>query len=295
MRRMAYMAAIDWSEVTALATAALVVAASAAALYAKRDIDAHLHTSADDQRATREATKAAQEAAQRQLRASYRPLLVEVPCNGPPDEDDRPLVAGPNKGRVQLRFPGGHEDRADPRSVYVALRGARINVAVPLRNVGNGLAFIDLLRVQLIGQRMLPRRSGEIVTKIDRPRVPPGETTRILHAPAISHTEMADYPWALTMKVPYWDFVGEEGWVAIIELEQAYQDGPWSLRWMRHEALPPGGGAGTEASGKVAEGGALPAEGRAAISSVRGAPLNRYIVSVICAPQTPASARPLGA
>jgi hypothetical protein len=46
------MAAIDWSAVTALATVALVIAASAAALYAKRDIDAHLSTSADDLRAT---------------------------------------------------------------------------------------------------------------------------------------------------------------------------------------------------------------------------------------------------
>jgi len=72
---MAHMAAIDWSEVTALATVALVIAATAAALYAKRDIEAQLHTSADDLLATREATKAAQEAAQRQLRASYRPLL----------------------------------------------------------------------------------------------------------------------------------------------------------------------------------------------------------------------------
>jgi hypothetical protein len=138
MRRMVHMAAIDWSAVTALATVALVLAASAAALYAKRDIEAHLRTSADDLRATREATQAAQEAAQRQLQASYRPLLIETPPHGPPDESDRALVAGPNKGRVQLRFPGGHEDFADPRAVYVELSGPRINVAVPLRNVGNG-------------------------------------------------------------------------------------------------------------------------------------------------------------
>jgi hypothetical protein len=236
---MAYMAAINWSEVTALATIALVLAASAAALYAKRDIEAHLRTSADDLHATREATKAAQEVAQRQLQASYRPLLIEVPPHGPPDEGDRPLVAGPNKGRVQLRFPGGHEDHADPRSVYVALSGPRINVAVPLRNVGNGLAVIHPVQVQLLGQRMLPQRAGEWLTVIERPRLPPGEMTRILHAPTISPTEMADYPWILTLRVPYWDFAAEQGSVALIYLQQAYRDDPWSLLWIKHEALGP--------------------------------------------------------
>ncbi len=243
MRHMAYLAVIDWSEITALATVALVLAASAAALYAKRDIEAHLRISADDLHATREATKAAQEAAQRQLRASYRPLLVEVPPHGPPDESDRALVAGPNKGRVRLKFPGGHEDETDPGAVYVALSGPRINVAVPLRNVGNGLAVIHPMQVQLLGPRMLKQRVGEWLTVVERPRVPPGETTRILHAPQISATEMADYPWDLTLRVPYWDFAAEEGWVALIYLQQAYQGDPWLLRWIKHE---PFGSSATE-------------------------------------------------
>ncbi len=250
---MAYMAAIDWSEVTALATIALVLAASAAALYAKRDIEAHLSTSAEDLHATREATKAAQGAAQRQLQASYRPLLIEALPDGPPDESDRALVAGPNRGRVQLRFPGGHEDFADPRVVYVALSGPRINVAVPLRNVGNGLAVIHPMQVQLLGQRMLSQRVGEFLTVVERPRVPPGETTRILHAPTISPTEMADYPWVLTLRVPYWDFAAEEGWVALIYLEQAFRDDPWSLRWIKHEAF---GAPATEGQTTEADGGA---------------------------------------
>ncbi len=251
MSRMAYVAAIDWSEVTALATGALVLvtvalvaAAGVAALYAKRDIDAHLKTAADDLHATREATKAAQEGAQRQLRASYRPLLIELPPYGPADENDPVLEAGPAEGRVPLRFPGGHEGLAEPRGVYVALSGPRINVSVLLRNVGNGLAVIHPMQVQLLGQRMLPQRLGEFLTVVERPRVPPGETTRILHAPTINHTEMADYPWVLTLRVPYWDFAVEEGWVALIYLEQAYQDEPWSLREIRHEALEPPGAKG---------------------------------------------------
>ncbi len=232
---MAYMAAIDWSEVTALATVALVLAASAAALYAKRDIEAHLRTSADDLRATREATKAAQEAAQLQVRASYRPLLIELPPYGPSDENDPVLEGGPDQGRVPLRFPGGYEGVAEPREVYVALSGPRINVSVLLRNVGNGLAVIHPMQVQLLGPRILKQRVGEFLTVVERPRVPPSETTRILHAPTISHTEMADYPWDLTLRVPYWDFAAEEGWVALIYLQQAYQDDPWLLRWIKHE------------------------------------------------------------
>jgi hypothetical protein len=250
---MAHMAAIDWGEVTALATVALVLAASAAALYAKRDIEAHLSTSADDLLVTREATKAAQEAAQRQLRASYRPLLIELPPYGPIDENDPMLEGGPDAGKVPLSFPGGHEGIVEPRGVYVALSGPRINVSVLLRNVGNGLAVIHPMQVQLLGQRMLPQRVGEYVTKIERPRVPPGETTRILHAPTISHEKMADYPWSLTLQVPYWDFAGEEGWVALIYLEQAYQDEPWSLRWMKHEPFgsPAADGQTTEAGGSA--------------------------------------------
>ena len=104
---MSHHAAIDWGEVTALATAALVFAAALAALYAKRDIDAHLQTSAEDLHATREATKAAQEAAQRQLRASYRPLLIDLPAYGPIDENDEALegTRTQRKGRCDWTLP----------------------------------------------------------------------------------------------------------------------------------------------------------------------------------------------
>lgn len=241
---MDHMASINWSEITALATGvlalltlALVIVAGIAARYAKRDIEAHLRTSADDLRATREATQAAQEAATRQLRASYRPLLIELPPYGPYDENDEVLEGGPNAGLVLLTFPGGHQGTAYPRGVFVEPSGPRINVSVLLRNVGNGLAVINPGEVQLLGQRMLPQRQGEYLTDVERPRVPPNETTRIIHAPTISQTEMATYPWVLTLRVPYWDFAGEECWVALIHLEQAFQNDPWKLHWIRHEAL----------------------------------------------------------
>jgi len=165
------------------------------------------------------------------------------------------LEGGPDAGKVPLSFPGGHEGNAEPRAAYVALSGPRINVSVLLRNVGNGLAVIHPMQVQLLGPRMLPQRAGEWLTVVERPRVPPGETTRILHAPTISATEMADYPWNLTMRVPYWDFAAEEGWVALIYLEQAYQGDPWSLRWIRHEPFgaPAAEGQTTEGSESASE------------------------------------------
>jgi hypothetical protein len=80
------MAATDWNEVTAIATGALavltfllVIAAILAARYAKSDIETQLKTSAEDLRATREATQTAQAMAQRQIEASHRPLLIDVP------------------------------------------------------------------------------------------------------------------------------------------------------------------------------------------------------------------------
>jgi hypothetical protein len=190
----------------------------------------------------------AYEAAQSQLRASYRPLLIELPRFGPADENDPVIEGGPEQGYVPLRFPDGHDGTVEPRAVYVALSGPRINVSVLLRNVGNGLAVIHPMQVQLLGPRMLPQRLGEYVTKIERPRVPPNETTRILHAPTINPTEMAAYPWNLTLRVPYWDFAGEGGWVALIFLEQAFQEEPWSLRSIRHEALELPAAAKSEAA-----------------------------------------------
>jgi hypothetical protein len=235
--------AVDWNEVTAIATAALALltfilagAAIHAARYAKRDIDTQLETSAADLRATREATVAAQEMAQRQLEASYRPLLIDVaPDSGAEVGEEVMLSLG--EPVIHLSFPGGHTGEVAPYNAYVGLSGPRVNVAVPLRNVGNGLAVISPLSIRLLGQRVLEQRRGEQVADVRRPRVPPGETTRILCAPQISHAEMAEYPWILTLRVPYFDFAGGQGSVAIVHLAQPFQDGPWSLLSVTHEAL----------------------------------------------------------
>lgn len=114
-----HAAMVNWNEVTALATVALVLAATAAAIYAKRDIETQLQTSAEALKATRDATLAAQEMAQRQIESSYRPLLIDVPPDGIIQYDPlamkiTPAGEGP---RIHAEFPGGHGANFDPRKI----------------------------------------------------------------------------------------------------------------------------------------------------------------------------------
>lgn len=236
---MTYLAATDWNEVTAIATAALAlltfvlaIAAIVAAVLAKRDIDTQLRTSAEDLRATREATQAAQTMAQRQIDASHRPLLIDVAPFGPVDSNDA-LVQSYTTPRTRLEFPGGHTDDVDPRQAYVYLSGPRVNIAVPLRNVGQGLAIIDPALISVWGQRI-----GEMERAVvARERVPPGETTRILCTPRLAPLEVATYPWVLTVRVPYCDFMGGQATIAVVYLEQQFAETEWLLREV--EQVPP--------------------------------------------------------
>jgi hypothetical protein len=230
-----HAASVDWNEVTALATGALalltfllVIAAIIAAVLAKRDIDTQLETSAEDLKATREATQAAQTMAQRQIETSYRPLLIDVPPDGPVPYDPlemkiTPMGEGP---RIHVEFPGGHAADFDPRQIYVGLSGGRMNIAVPLRNVGNGVAAILPALITVGGQRI-----GEMVGCIIQSTklVPPGETTRIVCVPRLTQSEMADYPWTVIVQVPYQDYVGRQPTVARVWLEQRHKETEWLL------------------------------------------------------------------
>ncbi len=181
---MSYVAATNWNEVTAIATAALAlltfilaIAAIIAAYFAKRGIDADLETSAEDLRATREATEAAQTMAQRQIETSYRPLLIDVAPDGPVDPSDDLLPSYSTK-RIRVEFSDGHTAEVNPRRIYVYLTGALVYVAVPLRNVGQGLAVIDPQRISANCKRL-----DEMVNcTVQRQRVSPGESTRIVCA-----------------------------------------------------------------------------------------------------------------
>jgi hypothetical protein len=233
---MGHFAATDWTEITAEATialaavsAVLAVAAIVAAVFTSRG----LHTAAADLRATQESTTVAQEMAQRQIEASYRPLLIDVAPYGPVDPND-PLVPA-DEPRIRLDFPGGHTDVADPRQIYVHLSGPRANIAIPLRNVGQGLAIVDPALVSVYGQRI-----GEMGPPVvQRKRIPPGEITRILCTPRLvsAGLEVATYPWTLEVRVQYSDFIGGQGAVVVIYLEKQWSDTEWLLRDV--EQIPP--------------------------------------------------------
>lgn len=236
MSSMGYLVATDWAKITAEATVALAVvtavlavAAIVAAVFTWRG----LRTAADDLRATQEATTVAQEMAQRQIEASYRPLLIDVPPYGPIDPND-PLVPA-DSPRIHLDFPGGHTDVADPRQIYVRLSGPRANIAIPLRNVGQGLAVVDPALVSVFGQRI-----GEMEPPVvQRKRIPPGEITRILCTPSLvsAGLEVATYPWMLEVRVQYSDFIGGQGAVVVVYLEQQFRDDEWLLKDV--EQIPP--------------------------------------------------------
>jgi hypothetical protein len=229
---------MDWNEFAAIATGALAVFAAIAAryarlaaLYAKRDIEVQLEASHDELEAAREATETAQamaqrqiEVSQRQLEASYRPLLIGVVPTGPVSRNDPVLVAAPTL--MEIEFPGGHSDTIDSRRTYVALSGGRMNIAVPLRNVGNGLAVVFPALIRVVGQRIGSMEGTSVQSKL----VPPGETTRAVCAPRLTQLEAASYPWVVILTVPYQDFADGQQTIARVFLEQQYKESKWILR-----------------------------------------------------------------
>jgi hypothetical protein len=220
----------------AVLTALLAVAAVIAAVLAKRSIDAQLQTAAQDLQATREATQAAQIATERQIEASRRPLLIDVAPDGPIQPDmgairqqrinvsaGRAESVGPQF--VHLPFPGGHLAAADPRQVRVEQTAGRLHVMVPLRNAGNGLAVIDANEVR--GTGAATRRL--MGCEVQRERVPPGETTRILCTHEVIIGEQQPDSEIYELAVPYRDFAGGQLTVALVRLEHVGND-DWRLR-----------------------------------------------------------------
>jgi hypothetical protein len=207
------IAAIDWNEVTALATIGLVIAAVAAAWFAKQDIAAHLRSAEEDLGAAEDATRATQEAARRQIEATYRPLFIDVS-----EHTSKPSDLDP-PGEVQLRF-FDHDASADWRKVYVAFLEApsRVCVAVPLRNVGSGPGVIQADGIDLYGDGIGESRT---FCEVHRERVPPWETTRIL---CTYERQPGQTPSGLWLRVPYTDFAGTQARVAEVRLQRVRDD-----------------------------------------------------------------------
>jgi hypothetical protein len=226
------IAATDWNEVTALATCGLVVGVAVAlwGVWAARD------AAQKDLIATREAAAAAERATRLQVEASYRPLLIDVPRFGPitpdmesfPDteggEGPSPLERSEMPNRINVQIGPRLWVKCDPREPYVELEDEPACVSVPLRNVGWGLAVVDeAVRVGVADQIY--------AVFVDRPRVPPGETTRVtvLFTPAYR----ADEATGFTLTVPYADFVGRQVTEAAVSLLEE-ESGVWRVESVDH-------------------------------------------------------------
>jgi hypothetical protein len=167
-------------------------------------------------RATRKAAGEAREDSQALLRASDRPLLIEV-LRGSPVTADMDADAD---GSISLLFPGRERERIDSRAVYVRFAEGLVYVSLPLRNVGRGLAIIDVAGVELSGSALRDMIIFEPVASASR--VPPGETTRINLMKVYDKDAEIKGEWSVS--VPYRDFAGGQATTAEITL--ACPDGP---------------------------------------------------------------------
>jgi hypothetical protein len=110
----------------------------------------------------------------------------------------------------------------DPRTVYVDLTEGW--VSVPLRNVGRGLAV-----VHEVGARVDYLPFDELETTVTRPRVPPGETTRV----NFRVSEAPEYRRHLSIRVPYTD-LGLEQKEDVMVLLTRSPDDHWEVAAMVH-------------------------------------------------------------
>ena len=204
---------------------------------------------------------------ERQISASYRPLLVDVIATAAVPDDMAAVYnversQGPNATVVEpgpvikTKLPGMEPRMFDPRTAFVLFQAGKIYLSAPLRNVGRGLAVIAGDDVVLAGPLVGPLE----YRTIQRYHVPVGETTRIdLITGAYRWTEsdevvpgrvMFGIAWQLT--VPYTDFAGEQRTTAAFQLVCRGEDvnGPWlverveQISEVRAEPAPLGEGKG---------------------------------------------------
>lgn len=173
---------------------------------------------------TRESAKQAREDArserqllERQLQATYRPLLVDVLERGDitPDMgasestmiDERGMTIFLGPPRLDVELPGMGVRSIDPRDVFVLFENGKVFVSVPLRNVGRGLAVIVGEEVALRGTAL-----GAIEhMSVRRYHVPVGETTRVELTMGYRMQEQISAPGEIwSLKVPYHDFAGDQ-------------------------------------------------------------------------------------
>jgi hypothetical protein len=194
-------------------TVVLAIAAIGAAIAAAKSL-----------REARTSTDIAKKMAERQIEATRRPLLIDVPIAGPIDPNER-LIPNRSDPRVLVRFGDGFEEEADPRQICVRRRSERLYIAVPLRNIGTGVAVLAPPFSILALGPWVPETS---FPRTERRFVPPGETTRISCVARI-HGEPDSYPWVVTVSAVYHDFLHRQESVITVYLEQSEMNGEWTL------------------------------------------------------------------
>jgi hypothetical protein len=102
--------------------------------------------------------------------------------------------------------------RVDPRWIIVTMRPSRLQIMVPLRNVGTGLAVIEQ-DVTVTGDGVGPMLSGTF----SRYRVPPNETTRLI-CEAELQKQPAEGPYEIHVR--YGDYIGRQATVARVRLDR---------------------------------------------------------------------------
>jgi hypothetical protein len=197
---------VDWNEVTAIATGVLAVSVPPTLYFTKCAYE----TAKADLVAT---SKAASD----QLKAEHRPLLIDITPTAPPAVD---LDGGEG---VTLDFPGWHTT-GDGRYVCIGVRQGRVFFAVPLRNVGRGLAVIDPKEITVEGDRIAQHSLG---CEVQRERVPSGEMTRILCT--YESAARGETPNVYEMRVPYSDLDESQSFEVRVHLERESGDN-WHVR-----------------------------------------------------------------
>lgn len=198
----------------------------------------------DDLRATREATQITREAAERQIEAAHLPLLIDLALDAPIPPDisvNRRERINLEAGRTEpmgppfYAFQFNKDDevmRVDPRWIVVAMRPSRLQIMLPLRNVGTGLAVIEQ-DVTVTGDGV-----GRILGgTFSRYRVPPNETTRLI-CEAELQKQPAKGPYEI--RVRYGDYIGRQATVARVRLDRVI-DGDtekWQIGNVQQLAVP---------------------------------------------------------